>query len=69
MPNQPAPGRRKLTVWMDGRLLDRYKALAPPRSLAGVLARAVEAEVERLENGRPVPDVQKRPEGPSSPLP
>ena len=49
MPNQPAPGRRKLTIWMDGATLDRYKAVAPPRSLAGVLARAVEAEVLRLE--------------------
>lgn len=34
---------------MDGELLDRYKALAAPRSLAGVLARAVEAETARLE--------------------
>lgn len=52
MPGKPAPGRRKVTVWMDGELLDRYKALAPPRSLAGVLARAVEVEIERLKAER-----------------
>lgn len=52
MPGQNAPGRRKLTIWMDGKTLDRYRAIAAPRSLAGVLARAVEAEIERLEGER-----------------
>lgn len=57
MPGKPAPGRRKVTIWMDGALVDRYRVLAPPHSLAGVLARAVAAEVARLttEKGMDLP--------------
>jgi hypothetical protein len=52
MPGKQAPWRRKVTVWLDGRVLDRYRELAPPRSLAGLLTRALAAEVGRLERER-----------------
>lgn len=49
MPGKPAAGRRKLTVWVDGDLLDRYRSVAAPRSLARLIQRSIEAELASLE--------------------
>jgi hypothetical protein len=49
MANRPAPGRRRVSLWLDGPIVDRHRKLAGEGQLTAFVRRALAQEVERLE--------------------